>query len=513
MQNRALTNSSFRGGKKQLALNILANIISYGIGIAISFILTPILINKLGRDAYSFYPLSTTITNTMTIVTTSLNSMASRFIAISLHKNDEKNANSYFASTLFTDFILSIILLAIMSVFIICITYILNIPINLVASVRVLFIFTFSSMLVNVMSTVFGVATFARNRIDLRSYREIAASLIRLGLFIIFFLVLPPSLVYIGIITLVVAAFNLIIQLFFTRKLLPEIKLSRKNISKQHIKNLFSSSVWVMLNSLGNTLLVSSTLFLLNRLYGTTESSVVSISLTIPSFMGGIISMLVGVYFPLITKKIADNDIEGLKKETETVQLVVGSVGCAIIAVFTWLSSVFFALWVPSENSSLLSLLSIINLVPYLSTACFWVCTSVNTAMNKVKIPAIATVSFGLLNILIQLIFGLLKINYISLPIICSTVQFLWTGIFMPVYLSKTLKTKWYYFFPPFLKLLGITVFVYGLIFALSEFIFINSWFKFILFGGTFGLMTLIIFFVALQPNLVVKLYRKVLKK
>ena len=196
-------------------------------------------------------------------------------------------------------------------------------------------------MLVNVMSAVFGVATFAKNRIDLRSYREIAASIIRLALFILFYFVLPPSLIYIGIISLVVAIFNLVIQFFFTKKLLPEIKLSRNNISKEHIKRLFSSSVWVMLNSLGNTLLVSGTLFLLNRLYGTSESSIVSIALTIPSFMGGIISMLVGVYFPIITKKYADNDIEGLVKETETVQLVVGSIGCAIIAVFSALSPVF----------------------------------------------------------------------------------------------------------------------------------------------------------------------------
>ena len=505
--------SSFKSGKKQLILNIIANVISYGIGIGISFILTPILIDKLGRDAYSFYPLSTTITNTMTIVTTSLNSMASRFIAISLHKKDEKNANSYFASTLFTDSILSLILLAIMTVFILCINYILNIPINLVASVRTLFIFTFSSMLVNVMSTVFGVATFAKNRIDLRSYREIAASIIRLALFILFYFVLPPSLIYIGIITLIVAIFNLVIQFLFTRKLLPEIKLSRKNVSKEHIKRLFSRSVWVMLNSLGNTLLASGTLFLLNRLYGTSESSVVSIDLTIPSFMGGIISMLGGVYFPIITKKYADNDIEGLVKETETVQLVVGSIGCAIIAVFSALSPVFFALWVPTENNNLLAMLSLINLAPYLTTSCFWVCTSVNTAMNKVKVPAIATLIFGSICILSQLLFGLLKINYISLPIICSIVQLLWTGVFMPIYLSKTLHKKWYYFFPPFLKLLGISIFVYGLVFALSEFIFINSWIKFILFGGVFGLISLALFFVILQPNVINKIYKKVIKK
>lgn len=506
-------NTDYRGGKKQLALNIVANVFSYGISIAISFILTPILINKLGHDSYSFYPLSTTITNTMTIVTTALNAMASRFITISLHRKDNKNANSYFASTLFVDSLLSIALLVIMTFFIIFIDKFLNIPINLVASVRILFIFTFSSLLVNVMSTVFGIATFAKNRIDLRSYREIFTSLLRLGLFVLFYMILPPSLIYIGIITLIIALVNVIIQFVFTKKLLPEISFSVKNISKKHIKQLFSSSIWVMLNSLGNTLLASVTLIMLNRFYGTTQTSIVSISLTIPGFMGGIISTLVGVYFPIITKIYSDGDVEKLKKEVQKIQLIVGGLGCATISVFSAVSSSFFSLWVPSEDNIRLSVLSLINLVPYLFTSCFWITTSVNTAMNRVKIPAIATLIIGVSNVLIQLLFGIFHVDYISLPIICSSMQIVWTGVFMPLYLSKTTQTKWHYYFQPMLKLLGISIFVYALTFALKEFIFLNSWFKFVVFGGLTGVGTLVIFFCALQPDIFSKIYLRIVKK
>ena len=505
--------SDYRSEKKQLVLNIIANVFSYGIGIAISFILTPILINKLGQDSYSFYPLSTTITNTMTIVTTALNAMASRFITISLHKKDNKNANCYFASTLFVDSILSIVLLVIMTIFVIFIDTFLNIPINIVASVRFLFIFTFSSVLVNVMSTVFGIATFAKNRIDLRSYREIFTSLLRLGLFVLFYMILPPSLIYIGIITLTISIVNIVIQFLFTKKLLPEVTFSTKNISKEHIKQLFAISVWVMLNSLGNTLLASVTLIMLNRFYGTAETSVVSISLTIPGFMGGIISTLVGVYFPILTKIYSDNDFEKLKREIQKMQLIIGGLGCATISVFSAVSSSFFSLWVPTEDNIRLSLLSLINLVPYLFTSCFWVSTSINTAMNRVKVPAIATAIIGATNLLLQLLFSILHVDYISLPIICSIMQTIWIGIFMPLYLSKTTKTKLYYYFPSMLKLLGISIFVYALTFALKEFVVLNSWVKFIIFGGLSGIGALLIFFCTLQPDIVKKIYSRIVRK
>ena len=48
-------------GKKQVAINMVANIVSYSANILISFVLTPFLINTLGKETYSFYPIANTI--------------------------------------------------------------------------------------------------------------------------------------------------------------------------------------------------------------------------------------------------------------------------------------------------------------------------------------------------------------------------------------------------------------------------------------------------------------------
>ena len=507
---RKATEPKYDGSKKRLALNIIANAISYAIGIAVSFVLTPIVINGIGREAYAFYPMSTQITNAITLVTAALNTMASRFIAISLLKNKREDANQYFSSVLFVDSLISIVLAVGMTIFIVFIDRFLQIPFNLVASVRTLFIFTFSSAIVNIISAPFGVATFAKNRIDMRSWREIAAALLRLLLFVFFYSVLPPSLIYIGIITLGIALFNIVVQLIFTKRLLPEISLRRAYISKAHIKELLTSSLWAIINALGNTLLASLTLFFLNRFYGPNEASIVSLSLTIPGFMGGIVSTIVGVYYPLITKEVADESKDSLVALIKKVQAISGTIGCAIIAVFLPLSSSFFSLWVPTEDSNLLFICSAITLLPYLSTSCFWTATSVFTAKNKVKIPALATLIIGLLNLGTQLIFGLTGVPYLSLPLAAGILQIVWTGGFMPIYLSRITGERIAKYYATPLKIIMITAVVFGIVYAIAEFISINSWLIFILVGGGCGIAALVLYFSILCKKEVIHFLERI---
>ena len=63
-------------GNNRLTINLISNIISYSSTILISFVLTPYLINTLGKEAYSFYPLANNFVNFMGILTLALNSMA-----------------------------------------------------------------------------------------------------------------------------------------------------------------------------------------------------------------------------------------------------------------------------------------------------------------------------------------------------------------------------------------------------------------------------------------------------
>ena len=132
-----------RSEKKQTAINLIAKIVSYGTTYLIAFFLTPYLVEKIGSEAYSYYPLANNFTSYMSIITIALNSMASRFITIALTKNEKENANKYFASIFFGNVLMSAILLIPMTIIVIFLDSILNIPVDLVISIKLLFSLVF----------------------------------------------------------------------------------------------------------------------------------------------------------------------------------------------------------------------------------------------------------------------------------------------------------------------------------------------------------------------------------
>ena len=83
---------------KQMTINLVSGIVLLIVNVIISFFLYPRIIETLGEEAYGFVSLANNFVNYATVVTIALNSMASRFLTIAVHKGDEKAANQYFNS-------------------------------------------------------------------------------------------------------------------------------------------------------------------------------------------------------------------------------------------------------------------------------------------------------------------------------------------------------------------------------------------------------------------------------
>lgn len=479
---------------KQISVNMIANIVSYSTNILIAFFLTPYLIEKLGKETYSFYPMANTIINYMAILMNAMNSVASRFVTVSLVQYKKIEANKYFSSTLFANVLLSVIVSVPLFLFIYFIDDILNVPINSLAAVRMLFSFMFCSSLIQIASNVFGIATFAKNRIDLRSIREIVISVSRLVLYILFYSFFPASISYIGITIFITSILNLIIQVFYTKMLLPEFEIKKSLTSFRHIKDVLISSSWAAINSLGNQLLVGLLLILSNVFYGASVSGVYSIVNTVPQFFSGIISMLIGVFYPVITYKYAQGNKKELIQSINFSQNMVGLVGCSIAIVFLVFSKEFYELWTPSEDALQLSKLTFVIVIPYFFTACMWTLTNVNIILNKIKGPAIFTLFIGVLNVFLSYLSYKMRVDSIMvLPLISTLLQILLIGIFIPLYVAKCLKVTCFYLYKPLFKALLVSLSLIVLYQGIKHYIIIHTWFDFLLVGGMFGIFTLII--------------------
>lgn len=478
--------------KKRNIINFISTMISFAIQLAISFFITPILINSLGKSQYSFYPIANNIVSYMTIITSALNTMASRYITISIAKKDIDNAQKYFSSIFCVNIIISGIMIIPSVILVFYLDYILNIPINVVGAIKILFAFVFSSAIINVFSSVFGIATFAVNRIDLRAIRESITNLVKLLLFILFFVLLQSSIIYVGIIILSIAVMNFIIQFFYSKYLLPNMKATIKFASFSYTKELLVSSLWNILVSMGSLLIAGLSLVLCNIYYGDLAAGTYSIVQTVPNLMNTLISQLYSVFFPMLTYKFAMQNDESVLKEVLSKQKIVAIISFSIIICFGVLSDNFFQLWVPNEYSSELEILTWIILIEYLFVGMFFNLYHLTIAMNRIKFPAIMELIFGLASIIISFFSWKLGAPYICMPIIATIFTSLWIGILFPLYVSKLYGKNIFFFYKNFIKCNFIGVVLFIIFYNIKEQLIINNWLMFFMLGGLFGITSLI---------------------
>ena len=130
--NRKVTNS------QQLLINIVAQLLSFGVNIGIGFFLTPYIINTVGSTSYGFVGLANNFVSYVQILTTALNSMAGRFIAISFYKKNIQEVKKYYTSVLYANILLSVILTLPCTLLLLYMDKIINIPTDILLDVRIL---------------------------------------------------------------------------------------------------------------------------------------------------------------------------------------------------------------------------------------------------------------------------------------------------------------------------------------------------------------------------------------
>lgn len=479
---------------KRFVINLISNTLSYGTTVLVAFVLTPFLIQTLGKEIYSFYPLANNFVSYMSILTVALNSMSSRFIMVELIKKNKEGANTYFTSVFYGNIIMSFILGIIMLIIVRYLHMILNIPINMIETVKILFSLIFLSMLVNILTTVFGIATFIKNRLDLSSFIEIGKGILRIILYIFFFRLLKPSIVYIGIVTLIVAIFGFIVNFILNKRLLPEMSFHISYMKRRALITILSSGIWNSINQLGAVLISSISLFMSNILLGENAAGDYSIVQIVPLFLSGVISMLTSIFLPELTKKFAEGNVKLLVKDIHNSQKLIGIITNVLVAIFIAMGTDFFKLWVPGEDSIKLQNLSILSTIPMLVTGSVWTITNLFTVTNTVKMPSIVTNLCGALNIGISiLLIKTTNLGTYSIAISQFIVIMIRVGFFIPIYPTLHFKIKKTTFYPIVIRTLGSAFINFYFFTFIKGYFQLNSWASILVYAIFCGILGLII--------------------
>lgn len=488
--------------KKRLVINLTAQIMAFAVNMGVSFIITPI-IEKISTELSGFVTLANNFITCAQIVVSALNTMASRFITIHIHKKNEEQAKEYFSSVFFGNLMMAMVFLIPMLTLITFIDKLFQVPALYVNDVRVLWFFLFANFFVSIVGSVFGVATYCRNRLDLTSIRTIHAEIIRVVFLVTAFYFLPQYIWYIGVASLLHTTYLTLSNIQFTRQLLPEIKISKKYFCWKKVWELISLGLWNSLTRLSQVLLDELDIMISNIFIGATAMSALSNAKYVPTAISGLMGTIVGVFAPQITIAYAKGDKKNLVeiiKSSNRIMIFLMSIPIAFVTAY---GDIFFSLWLPKRDPHQMHMLALLGMgVLYVSMS-IQVLYHVFIITKKVKANSIVMIVSGVLSTVT--VFVLLETTNLGLYAIAgvSTILGLLRNlIFTPIYASKCLELKWTTFYSDIFTGLFSIASISAVSFASRWFVEINSYASLIAVGIVVGIIAFIMnFFIILKKD------------
>lgn len=469
---------------KRSILNLISCLLSFIITLGISFLLTPYITNKLGTEAYGFVSLANNFVNYASIATLAINSMASRFVSISYHKKNYKEANEYFNSVLFCNFLLILFLFIPSILVVVFLQNIVVISAELVFFVKILFGLVFINFFLGLINTTFSVATFIKNRVDLSNLRTMESNLVKALLMILLFYLFGANIIFVGVATLCSTVYLLIFNIFYTIKLIPEISIKKSFFQLKKVITIFMSGIWNTVTKLGQVLSDGLDLLVSNWFVSPFAMGQLAISKTFSTCISTLTANLSYVFQPNMTYYYALNDTEKEINEIKFSMKITAFFTNVLLAGIIVFGISLFKLWIPNQNIKIIYLTTLVTIVGTIVGSTINTLFNVFTITNKLKVNSLVTLGQGFLNIII--VFILLKLNVApGYEIVIISGVSVFTSIiknltFTPMFSAKCLKVKITTFYSTIFTGILSAISLIIVFYVISKQFVINTWLQLI---------------------------------
>ncbi|OYP59232.1 hypothetical protein CG709_00525, partial [Lachnotalea glycerini] len=347
--------------KKRLIINMSAQLISIFVTIGINFVLSPYIVARVGKAGISYVKMSSDFVSYAQILVSALNTMASRFITINIHQDNYKDANKYFSSVFYANIIVSAILLLPSVILVIFLDNILNIGPELVCDVKILFVLIFINFFISIITSIYSVAPYATDRLDLLAIKTIQTEIIRAIILAVAYVFFRPYLWYIGFASIVCTLFLAFANRKFTKQLLPCIKVDKKYFDLGKIWELVSLGLWNSVTRLGQALLEQIDVVIANIFISADAAGVLTIAKILPSAVTNFMGNVIGIFNPQITIAYAKGNTEELIQVIKSCNRMLIFLLSIPLAFLTAYSMEFYPLWQPTQDAIELYQLTILT--------------------------------------------------------------------------------------------------------------------------------------------------------
>ena len=432
-------------GKMAFSINLLSQIAVIAAQMIISLYLTPVVLNKMGAEAYGFVGLVNNFVSYVTVITTALNSLAGRFITVAHHSGKRDEAKEYYSSVFYANCVMAILVLISAAILAANIESLVIVSPELVEDLRKTILLAFANCALGLVAVVFGVAAFIKNQLYLNSLSQLLSSITRAVLLCLLFTIALPHMWYYSAAAIVASAIFLSVQVWITKKVTPEYQVRLSHFSGARVKEIIKSGIWTSVQSINNFLLSGLDLWVSNVFVGAYQMGVFSVAKTVPNALLSMSGNFANLFYPKCAEHYARGEKEELADQFILAMKFTAGVMLVPLMGLIAFGFHFYTLWLPfrtHEELDLIQSLAVLTIISLISSALVEPLYYVNTLTNRLKGSVLITFGFSVLVIVIE--FSLLAFsNYNGLYVIAavsSIVMSVRHCVVQPGYAAKMLE-------------------------------------------------------------------------
>ena len=427
---------------KQIPKNLAINLLSFISTAVVGIWLTPYLLKHLGLVAYGLVPLAMFLSQYVSVIVNAIHMSINRFLLIALQKKQDKEANEILNTALVILCVFIVVQAMIMGVILVDITQFFTIPKVLITDATWLFGLTFVGFSVSLLRSVFGTSMFAYNRLDILRMIDIVQNVVRVVSIVLLFLYDSPSLKYVGMANVLAALSAFVPTLYYFKRFTPQLQIKRHFFSIPRVGVLSKMSLWILINQVGVLLLNNIDLYLVNRWIDIQATGEYAVVLQFTTIFRTFLTLFAGVLVPVSMIYYSNGEYAKLKQFTVISSKIMVVALVLPLSMLIGFSEEIVTFWLGREYIYLHKLISY-GLLFFVVAVPVVPLFNITMAYNKVKLPALIAVGFGLLHvsaIYLFLTYTTLQLwGIISMKLIF---EILFSG-FILIYVSKILVMSW----------------------------------------------------------------------
>ena len=422
---------------------------AFAVNYLITLVLTPFITDRVGTEAYGFVSLAKNIAQYATYATIALNSFSIRFISLDYHRKQFDQANIYFNSTLFGDVGLATVIFAGLLFVTAFLEKIFHIPAELVEDVKLLFLFVFIKYWVVTVFSAFQSSAYIADKLDLTGIFKGLSYLIEAASLLLLFHFFKTKVFFVGVGILLAECVVVGTDYYIYKRFTPELKIRIGSFRFSAVKNLVVNGIWASINSMGAFLNSGLDLAVCNLMLSPLEMGQLAIAQSLDLIFKSIYTLVAKAFQPTLLKTYSSGNLSKLVKEFKLACKLSGFFTNLMFAGFSAVGLVYLKLWIPNQDIPFVFYLSIMSMIPSVTSGIIYPIAFVYTLLLKRKIPCFFTLLSGALNVAGMYI----MIRYFDLGIhavVWTTIVLMTAVNFIahPLYASHCMGLNWKTFYP-----------------------------------------------------------------